>query len=138
MRNVDFRRDTARAPLDPQVTVFFNDTADLECGGVRDISLGGMFIATATPYRPGSTFDFEINLADEVILIRGRAEVVWAREGDDSSPLPSGMGVRFVELDTISKGIIFRLVDRYIQTTGAEPFNLNAPHQGIAMITDGA
>ncbi len=121
------QRSKTRVSLIPSFTINFRDTDELEDAGVVNISLEGMFIATPSPSPVGSSLDFEIKVADEVVLIKGQAIVVWNRPLDSDSTRPPGMGVRFLSLDPISRGIIFRLVDHAIQSKGIDPFELDAP-----------
>jgi uncharacterized protein (TIGR02266 family) len=77
-----------------------------------NISLGGMFVATAEPREPGSQFDFEYVLEDGFTLIKGRAEVAWVRSEPEGDGRPVGMGVRFMELEETSRVLVGRIVDR--------------------------
>lgn len=123
------QRHETRVPLTPSFTVCFRDTDELERAGAVNISLGGMFIASPNPRAVGSFLDFEVNLADEVVLVKGRAVVVWVRLPDSDPVRTPGMGIRFISMDPVSRGIIFRLVDKVIQSNGVEPFELDAPPQ---------
>src|SRR5689334_2991369 len=78
----------------------------------HDVSRGGIFIKTPTPFPAGTLLKFEIRLQDEQAVIAGVGRVVWKREpaaSNDSSP--SGMGVKFIKIDDKSKTLISRLVD---------------------------
>jgi uncharacterized protein (TIGR02266 family) len=93
-----------------------------EC--VTNISLGGMFISSDSLAPPGSRFRFELAVGNDLELVTGEAEVAWVREPETGSTHSPGMGVRFVQLDDVSRAIIFRIVDAYIQQTGRDPFSL--------------
>jgi uncharacterized protein (TIGR02266 family) len=81
----------------------------------HDVSSGGVFIKTNTPFPPGTLLKFEIRTEDEKALIAGVGRVVWKREemqaGGDSQP--AGMGVKFIKVDETSRSIIDRLISTH-------------------------
>ena len=79
----------------------------------HDISKGGIFIKTPSPFPAGTLLKFEIRIADEQSVLAGVGRVVWKREPDQAAPeSPAGMGVKFIKIDDKSKGVITRLVDK--------------------------
>jgi len=68
-------------------------------GYAKNISRGGMFVASVNPPRPGSRFVVEFSLPG-----RGpgravcQAEVVWNRTFSKRGPYEPGMGMRFLDL----------------------------------------
>jgi uncharacterized protein (TIGR02266 family) len=118
-------RTTTRIPFESEVRVQFPDMEAFVSETAKNISLGGMFIATSEPAEVGHHFRFHLDIAGEVRFISGQAVVRWRRT-QSTSGLPCGMGVEFIGLDEVSKSIIFRLIDNYIQAQGGEPFNLTA------------
>ena len=127
MQQREERRDKARIPIEAEVGLEFPNMTQLvkECS--TNISLGGMFIATSDPQSVGTMVRFALDLPGEVRVIAGSAEVMWVRNRETASlDSPHGMGVRFVELDGVSRAIIFRIVDKFIQEEGGEPFNLRS------------
>jgi uncharacterized protein (TIGR02266 family) len=77
-----------------------------------DVSRGGMFIKTPSPFPPGTLLKFEVKIADEQRLMQGVGRVVWKREANDSNDArPAGMGVKFIKIDDESRRTIERLVD---------------------------
>ena len=77
----------------------------------HDVSKGGVFIKTATPFAPGTLLKFEIRIAGDQSVIGGVGRVVWKREGSQASAdSPGGMGVKFIKLDDASRANIDRLV----------------------------
>ncbi|MCP4897400.1 MAG: TIGR02266 family protein [bacterium] len=126
MQQGDERRDATRVPVEAEVSLEFPDIDELfkECS--TNVSLGGMFIMSSNPRPVGTTVRFALDLPGEVRVIAGSAEVMWVRRREDAGlDSPPGMGVRFVELDGVSRAIIFRIVDRFIQEEGGEPFDIN-------------
>src|SRR5690606_20595121 len=78
----------------------------------HDVSRGGIFIKTPSPFPSGTLLKFELKIAEEQKVMQGVGRVVWKREaGDSGSDSPSGMGVKFIKIDGESKGVIDRLVD---------------------------
>lgn len=118
-------RTTPRIPFESEIRIQFSDMESFVSETSHNLSLGGMFIETRSPRGIGSTFRFHLDIGGEVRFISGQAEVKWVRTRPENGR-PCGMGVAFLDLDEISKSIIFRLVDRYIQETGGDPFDLDA------------
>jgi len=77
----------------------------------HDVSRGGIFIKTATPFPQGTLLKFEIRLSGDQAVIAGVGRVVWKREaGQSGSERPAGMGVKFIKIDEGSRAVIDRLV----------------------------
>src|SRR5687768_7963880 len=76
-----------------------------------DISRGGMFIKTPSPFPPGTLLKFEVKIAEDQRLMQGVGRVVWKREAPESGQeRPAGMGVKFIKIDEQSKKLIDQLV----------------------------
>jgi len=77
----------------------------------HDVSKGGIFIKTSTPFAQGTLLKFEIRLAGDQAVIAGVGRVVWKREPSQASAeRPGGMGVKFIKIDENSRAVIDRLV----------------------------
>ena len=50
----------------------------------HDVSKGGVFIKTATPFTTGTLLKFEIRLASDQAVIAGVGRVVWKRDAGTS------------------------------------------------------
>ncbi|MDX2054262.1 MAG: TIGR02266 family protein [Polyangiaceae bacterium] len=80
-----------------------------------DISRGGMFIKTPSPFPPGTLLKFEVKIGDDQRLLQGVGRVVWKREktaevgGEDS---PAGMGVKFIKINEEAQALIQDLTGR--------------------------
>jgi uncharacterized protein (TIGR02266 family) len=77
-----------------------------------DVSKGGIFIKTSTPFPQGTLLKFEIRLAGDQSVIAGVGRVVWKREPGGAGTGPdraAGMGVKFIKLDDASRQVIDRL-----------------------------
>ena len=107
------RRSTVRVPVEAQVRVRFEDQARFVTAYAANISLNGMFIATQQPRPAGTRLHFELRLSDDS-LIKGVAEVVWSRLGEESEERPAGMGIRVFQFDQDSRNNITRLIDQHV------------------------
>src|SRR6185436_16866004 len=77
----------------------------------HDVSKGGIFIKTSTPFPQGTLLKFEIRLAGDQAVIAGVGRVVWKREAAQSgADRPAGMGVKFIKIDESSRQVIDKLV----------------------------
>ena len=77
----------------------------------HDVSKGGLFIKTPTPFPPGTLLKFEIRIAGDKAVIAGVGRVVWKREPTQSvTERPAGMGVKFIKIDENSRAVIDKLI----------------------------
>ena len=78
----------------------------------HDVSRGGIYIKTGSPFPPGTLLKFEIRLASDQAVITGVGRVVWKRDTTQGTgERPAGMGVKFIKIDDPSKTVIDRLVN---------------------------
>ena len=97
----------------------------------HDVSRGGIFIKTPSPFPPGTLLKFEIRISDEQSVLAGVGRVVWKREtAQATSDNPSGMGVKFIKIDDKSKALIAKLVEA--QGTGGSTFESGKPGEEIS------
>jgi len=79
-----------------------------------DISRGGIFIKTSSPFAPGTLLKFEIRIAEDRTVLQGVGRVVWKRDPAEAIPSrPAGMGVKFIKIDDASRQVIEDLVNRH-------------------------
>ncbi|MFQ5524796.1 MAG: TIGR02266 family protein [Thermoanaerobaculia bacterium] len=116
--------DSRRIALEREITIRVPRFDTFVTEYSSNISTTGMFIVSDKPQAPGTTFGFEFSVADDWKLIRGKAQVVWARYRDEGGERPAGMGVRFVELDAQSRRLIRWIVEKHIRE-GGKPFELD-------------
>jgi len=82
----------------------------------HDVSRGGIYIKTPSPFLPGTLLKFEIRIADDRPMLQGVGRVVWKREPAGAGPdKPAGMGVKFIKVDEASR----HLIDRLVATKGS-------------------
>lgn len=97
----------------------------------HDVSRGGVFVKTQTPFPPGTLLKFEIRIAEDQAVIQGVGRVVWKREPEQAgADKPAGMGVKFIKIDDSSTSVIERLVNK----DGAGAAYTSEPHVPAASI----
>lgn len=67
----------------------------------RNISRGGIFVETESPFDPGTLFDFHVSLPSRPEALRLRGRVKWVRRASTEGML--GMGIEFVWEDDAAK-----------------------------------
>jgi uncharacterized protein (TIGR02266 family) len=78
----------------------------------HDVSRGGIYIKTGSPFPPGTLLKFEIRLVSDQALIMGVGRVVWKRDtSQGTGDRPAGMGVKFIKIDEPSKSVIDKLMN---------------------------
>ena len=99
-----------------------------------DVSRGGMFIKTPSPFPPGTLLKFEVKIAADQKVIQGVGRVVWKRDNETQADIrPAGMGVKFIKIDDGSRKVIDSLVESRGDATsayeagGGDSGNLPAP-----------
>lgn len=94
----EFQRTSLRSPL-LVLKVRYDDGRKTFFGYAKNISRGGVFIATVNPRDPGSRFHVEIPLpAPLCTTLQCFCEVIWKRDYRPDSPYEPGMGLRFIDL----------------------------------------
>ena len=85
-----------------------------------DVSRGGMFIKTPSPFPPGTLLKFEVKIAADQKVIQGVGRVVWKRDSETQADVrPAGMGVKFIKIDDASRKVIDTLVETRGDATSA-------------------
>jgi hypothetical protein len=95
-----------------------------------DVSVGGMFIKSDSPAAAGTLIKLECEAEGDGGKIRGVARVVWLRlEANEHGP--TGMGVKFVKLESGSKDVISKLVQR-LADAGVQPRSISSPPEAAS------
>jgi uncharacterized protein (TIGR02266 family) len=97
---------SARAQVAVPVRCKFDSIIDFVETQSVNISRTGMYLTTSEVVPVGTLLDLEVGLADGLSLLKGKAEVV--RVGTSA---PTGLGIRFIELDTASQQLVDRIVE---------------------------
>lgn len=87
-------------------------------GYAKNISRGGMFIASVNPLEPGRRFDVEFSLPDPFARkVNCRCEIVWQRTWSSENLYEPGMGLKFVDIPEESAAAI----NEWVETTAEPP-----------------
>lgn len=79
-------------------------------GYAKNISRGGLFIASINPREPGERFYITFEIPRTDIKVRCQCDVVWTRKYVPGSKLEPGYGIRFLDLPEGVAGAIDRWV----------------------------
>lgn len=99
-------RGLPRAPFRAEVHV--HDGGSDWIGRARNLSRTGIFIEAPKELRPESEVMLEFDLPDEERHVQPTAQVIWLEHESDGAP--SGIGLRFLELD----GQSARSIDQWV------------------------
>ncbi len=111
-----------RAPIEQEMELKFPNFELLVTAMSANISTTGMFIQSPEPAPVGTTLSFRFRIEDWS-PIQGTIRVIWNRQQVEASNRPTGIGVKFVDLDAQSRRMIRYLVDKHLEK-GGEPFQL--------------
>ena len=104
------RRRSVRVPLSTPYRSEFRLQNGFFDAVALDLGLCGMFVNVTNPQLEGSEIDFEVRVAG-MGLIEGRGEVAWVCDRGSQPDHPSGMGIRFLDLDRDSQEVVRRAVE---------------------------
>ncbi|GMU67030.1 MAG: hypothetical protein AMXMBFR36_33040 [Acidobacteriota bacterium] len=110
----DFQRST-RMPLDAVVRLHFEGTVAFQNGFAANVSATGMFVKHPEPPPLGTRLVFEFTVGSARKPVQGTGEVVWSRDKYDGPGRPAGAGIRFVELDELSKQAITEALFEFLE-----------------------
>ena len=92
------QRNNLRAPLIVE-KIPCEDVQKTFFGYAKNISSGGLFIATVKPREPGESFIIEFTLPNPAkTRIHCNCEVVWKRHFERKGQFEPGMGLKFLDL----------------------------------------
>ena len=102
--------------LGVNIRISFKSPSELVKAYIRDLSGGGLFIATGKHLPVGSPVNLEFNLPNGNESIRTKGRVAWTRPNDKKTePLIPGMGIEFIDLSPEGK----KLITRYLALHGS-------------------
>ncbi len=90
-------RESVRVPLD--LNVNFESRGEVRKCLMKNLSTGGIFVATESPLPIGTPFNVRIRIEKTGENVELPGEVVTVGVGADLSQKEHGMGVRFVNLN---------------------------------------
>jgi uncharacterized protein (TIGR02266 family) len=92
------RRRTLRCPM-IVLQVKLEDGRRTFFGYAKNLSRGGLFIASVSPQEPGNRYQVEFCIPDMPnTQVRCACEVVWKRPFSRQTKAEPGMGLRFIDL----------------------------------------
>lgn len=100
---------------DPIIVFKIREETDREYffGYAKNISRGGLFIASINPRPPGETFHITFQIPGTEIKVDCQCEVVWTRPYDSKIKLDPGYGIRFLDLpEETAKAIDYWVKER--------------------------
>lgn len=80
-------------------------------GRMEDLSVGGLFLATAHPLPVGAEVELALTLLGEGELLLN-ARVAWVRDAQPTHAEPAGIGLTFEALDSESRAAVERFIER--------------------------
>lgn len=99
--------------LDLQIEVDINSEHNFYTGFTRNISEGGLFIATSQIHDLGTILDFTFTLHPDPEPIKVRGKVRWVREFNQfTDDMPCGIGIQFIDLDEPTRNRIDRFMSQ--------------------------
>jgi len=77
-----------------------------------NVTRGGIFLASRTPFPVGNVIAFEVSLMQGPPLLVGSGKVAWVREFNPQEPQRAhGMGVQFLKVDPACRPMLDRLLN---------------------------
>jgi len=102
------RREQPRLEFD--VEIHYRSAQEFMSAYSRNISGGGIFVRTPQPLALNQRVRLRFTLPGVPHRFEVNGIVVWSNPGSSRSSLPSGMGIKLVDLDPQSRGIIAEFV----------------------------
>lgn len=94
-------RFKARIPFEQEIQIQCSDWDQFRTEHAENISEGGIFVKTDHPLSPGTQFRLKIRVGDR--LIETEAQVIWTKEFGPTPGRISGMGARFLSIDSATQ-----------------------------------
>jgi len=77
-----------------------------------NVTRGGIFLASRSPYANGTVIAFEVSLVQGPPMLGGTGKVAWVREFNPEEPQRAhGMGVQFIDVAPGSRPMLERLLE---------------------------
>jgi type IV pilus assembly protein PilZ len=104
----DQRREHPRAPV--RLEIRYQRTNAFIADYARNISKGGVFVETESPFNPGTVFEFQLSLPENTLHLMGK--VKWVERVKTAGML--GMGIEFVFHDPDARTAFEAMVEKLI------------------------
>ena len=104
----DDRRDHRRITFVADIN--FSSDSNFYTGFTRDISEGGVFVATYNVFPVGTVMELELQMPGTEAPVKVKGEVRWWAEANEDSDGHPGVGVRFLDLSVEDRDRINRFV----------------------------
>ena len=112
------RREEPRA--DVEVEVRYRTAQEFLSAYSRNISGGGIFVRTAQPLPLNQGIRLRFTLPGISHQFDVSGIVVWSNPGSNNGSLPTGMGIKLVDLDPQSRDLLAAFVKAKSPTPSAE------------------
>ena len=101
------------------MAISFGSAGDFYKAYLRNISEGGVYIATQEDLRMGDRFVLTVTVGDGDEQVTLNVEVVWGnKQPSPGSGLDPGVGVAWLDLTPDKKALIKRVVHRALDEVG--------------------
>ena len=118
-----------RIPFKARVVMTHRESGDRAEGEACDLSMGGMFIKTWLPPRPGTVLDVEIQM--KPLNYKGLAKVLAARDTEEEEDRPYGMAVVWVNPTPNQKRLLSLRINDHVRGGGrlldGNPYEADEP-----------
>jgi Tfp pilus assembly protein PilZ len=84
-------------------------TDELVAKHAQDVSESGILLRASSTLPIGKLVHFEIELSNGEVVLTGAGRIAWRRDAPDGER-PAGVGVKFLDLDEVSQGLVDRLL----------------------------
>jgi uncharacterized protein (TIGR02266 family) len=100
--------------------IHFRTAQEFAAGYIRNISGGGLFVRTQQPLPLNSEVQIRFTLPGTSRTFAVRGVVIWTNPHPSRSSFPSGMGVKFLNLDPEAQKLIAGFVKEKLPTVTPE------------------
>ncbi len=105
------KRKHRRIHCSERIDIVLEDHSSFASEHITNLSEGGIFVRTSSPWPPGTVFSLGMRPSKELEAIRGTAKVVWVRATEGHDDRPIGMAASFIDLEHEAIATIRTLVE---------------------------
>ncbi len=111
-----FRHQRKALRVNAEITVSIQDRGEMNRLFIKNISGGGLYIATTENYEMGKKIKVLLQLPEETASHEIDVEVAWLNP-KGVGHLPPGMGVKFVQIPPEARRKIDQMIERQVEKT---------------------